>query len=656
MFATLSLHSAPPSGGRRAGVPVAVLPTPWTAEAESAAVPLPEYPRPQMTRADWLNLNGEWDYMGGASNVIPTETPLKPPAFPTKSEHIKVPFAPEAYLSGIMRSQETNMWYRRSFTIPDSWKKKRVLLHFGAVACQSAIFVNGHLAGTHEGSWEAFEFDITNLLHRGRNELVVGARDTHNGRHSCGKGCITHGDYTFASGIWQTVWLEPVQRSYIQNLIITPDLSRSIVKVRTAVYGNANQIRILATAGGKAVSHVSGGSTNQFEMPVPHPRTWSPSDPFLYDLEVQLVDQKGKVLDDVKSYFGMRSVSLGVVDGKLRPLLNGKFVFQMGPLDQGYWPDGVYTAPTDEALKFDLETVKHLGFNLVRKHAKVEPQRWYYWADKLGLLVWQDMPSMWYPDDQPERTRKQFENEWQTIIQQHHNSPAIVTWVPFNENWGAYDVARITAWTKTLDPTRLVDGNSGYNNAPSYRQAPGDPGNGDFDDMHIYVGPGNPSEPSATRAAALGEYGGVGLLVPDHMWPGKHNAYEMQPALDDLTKRFEQIQSNLLPLIEHKGLGAAIYTQVTDVEEEVNGFMTYDRKFEKMDFQRVRAANEALAAMSGNIAERGIIEGDAWPGRHQNSTGRISESRVKSPPLQFLVKSRYIVRRLPGIGPWSPGR
>ena len=595
VFVTVSLHSAPLSGVGKNEVPVvASLATPWTAQAKSAAIPLPEYPRPQMMRSDWLNLNGEWDYMGGASQENPSKAPLKPPMFPARPEHIKVPFPPEAYLSGIQRTQETNMWYRRSFIIPDSWKEKRVLLHFGAVACQSVIYVNGHLAKTHKGSWEAFEADITNLLHRGRNELVVGARDSHDGRFSCGKSCLTHGDYTFTSGIWQTVWLEPVSRSYIQNLVITPDLNRSIVKVKAEVHAGATQIRIVVTADGKPVRQVSGSSSTQFEIPISHPRPWSPSDPFLYDLSVELVDQKGTVTDHVKSYFGMRSIRLGMVDGKLRPLLNGKFIFQMGLLDQGYWPDGIYTAPTDEALQSDLETVKKLGFNLVRKHAKVEPQRWYYWADKLGVLVWQDMPSMWYPDDQPARTRKQFEYELQTITEQHHNSPAIVTWVPFNENWGAYDVSRIAAWTKALDPSRLVDGNSGYNNAPSYRPAPGDPGNGDFVDMHIYVGPGNPPEPSPTRAAALGEYGGMGLLVPGHMWPGKHNAYEMQPTVDALTKRFEQVQSNLLPLIEHKGLSAAVYTQLTDVEKEVNGVMTYDRKFEKMDFQRVRAGNEAL--------------------------------------------------------------
>lgn len=486
------------------------------------------------------------------------------------------------------------MWYRRNFFLPKSWKKQRVLLRFDAVACQSSVFVNGHLAGTHEGSYDAFEFDITDLLHRGQNEIIVGAFDNHDGRHACGKDCVTQGDYTFTSGIWQTVWLEPVPRDHIKNLVITPDVNRSAVKVRANVSGSAKQVKITIMADGKVVSEISGSVTNAMGIPVPNPRLWSPENPFLYDLKIQLVNRKGKVLDEVGSYFGMRSVSLGTVNGKLRPLLNGKFIFQMGPLDQGYWPDGMHTAPTDAALKYDLEVIKKLGFNLVRKHAKLEPQRWYYWADKLGLLVWQDMPNLWYPEDQPARTRAEFEREWQIIMQQHHNSAAIVAWVPFNENWGAYDVARITDWTKSLDPTRLVNGNTGYNNAPGYRTPPGDPGNGDFDDLHIYVGPGDPPQPSATRAAALGEYGGVGLLVPGHMWPVENNAYEMQPSVDALTKRFERMQSELEILVTQKGLGAAIYTQTTDVEHEVNGFLTYDRKFEKMNFERVKQANEAV--------------------------------------------------------------
>lgn len=591
------------SDDRKNGMPVALLPTPWTEAARSARVPLPEYPRPQMTRRDWLNLNGEWDYMGGATCPVPTDSSHDPPVFPLKPEQIKVPFPPESYLSGIMRKQEINMWYRRTFAIPHAWRKKRMLLHLGAVACNSTVFVNGHLAGTHKGSWDSFEFDITDLLHSGQNEIIVGAQDSHDGRHSCGKDCVEQGDYTFTSGIWQTVWLEPVPHSYIRDVQIAPDVSRSTVTVKTVLSNKVDRIKITVSAGREIVNQVFGTDSEPLDISVPTPRLWSPDDPFLYDMKVQTIDRNDKVVDEVNSYFGMRSVGIGLVAGQLRPLINGKFVFQLGPLDQGYWPDGIHTAPTDDALKSDLEVIKRIGFNLVRKHAKIEPQRWYYWADKLGLLVWQDMPSMWYPEDQPERTRTQFEREWRTIIEQHRNSPAIVTWVPFNENWGAYDVPRITAWTKAFDPTRLVDGNTGYNNAPGYRQSPGDPGNGDFDDLHIYVGPGTPPRPSSSRAAGLGEYGGIGLRVPGHMWPVETNSYEMQSTPDALTKRFEQVQADLIPLVTQRGLGVAIYTQITDVEHEVNGFLTYDRKVEKMDFQRVRSANEAIFKAAATIED-----------------------------------------------------
>jgi beta-galactosidase/beta-glucuronidase len=585
--------------------PVAPLPTPWTEEAKNAAVPWPEYPRPQMTRAAWLNLNGDWDYMGGSGQANPLTTLTAPPKFAEQPEHIKVPFAPESYLSGIMRRQEINMWYRRQITIPKDWDGQRVLLHFDAVACQAAVFVNGRPVGSHEGSWEAFEIDITDVLKSGDNELIVGVRDEHDGLHSCGKGALDQGDYTFTSGIWQTVWMEPVAAAHIAELQITPDLKHSSVKLGTRVIGAAHQVRYTVSTGGKVTGEITGDAKGgEVEVPVPSPHTWSPADPFLYDLKVTLLDEQGKPLDEVGSYFGMRSIELATIAGKLRPALNGKFVFQMGPLDQGYWPDGIHTAPTDSALKFDLDVIKRLGFNLVRKHAKLEPQRFYYWADKLGIMVWQDMPTMWYPEKHPEISRPQFEKEWRTIMEQHHNSPAIVAWVPFNENWGAYDVVRITDWTKKMDPSRLVNGNSGYNNAPGYRKAPGDPGNGDFDDLHLYVGPGDPPQPSLTRAASLGEYGGVGLEVPGHMWPVKTGAYDMKPNVDALTTCYEGLQKDLGKLVADKGLGAAIYTQTTDVEHEINGFLTYDRKVEKMDFTRVRAANEEVMKAAEKAATK----------------------------------------------------
>jgi beta-galactosidase/beta-glucuronidase len=547
-----------------------------------------------MTRLNWLNLNGEWDYLGGATAPSATNAFAKAPKFPLHPERIKVPFPPESYLSGIMRKQEINMWYRRTFQVPPRWKGQRVLLHFGAVDSYASVFLNGQLVGRHQGAWDAFQIDITDSLRRGNNELIVGAYDANDGRQSCGKDCVDRGDYTFSSGIWQTVWLEPVPDTHIKEIIIRPDLEESTVRLSSRTSGGAGRVRAEILVAGKSISVAEAGANTEFQISIPNVRVWSPEDPFLYDLKIQLLSREGKLLDEVNSYFGMRSITLGIVDGHLRPLLNGKFVFQLGPLDQGYWPDGLRTAPTDAALKFDLEVTKRVGFNLVRKHGKVEPQRWFYWADKMGLLVWQDMPAMWYPEETPERTRNQFEREWKTLIHQHQNSPAVIAWVPFNENWGAYDVKRITEWTRQLDPSRLVSGNSGYNNAPDYRPPPGDPGNGDFDDLHIYVGPGDPPRPSATRAAALGEYGGVGLLVPVHMWPVKNDAYEMQPSVDALTSRYERLQKELRPLVKDKGLGVAIYTQTTDVEHEVNGLLTYDREVEKMDFRRVKAANEGV--------------------------------------------------------------
>ena len=581
----------------------APLKTQWTDDVNSNPVPWGEYPRPQLVRDDWQNLNGQWDYIGGSSLANPADGPSSPPDFGDSPEQIKVPFPPESYLSGIMRNLEINMWYRRTFTIPDDWASKRVILHFQAVAETSIVFVNDKAAGNHVGRWESFDIDITDLLVSGDNTIVVGANDPHDGKSSCGKGVIDLGDYTFTSGIWQTVWLEPVAESYLSQLTITPNLGDSTVTVKTNVDGADTSINVSVSADGQVVKTGSGDNGTDIVVNVDSPRSWSPDDPFLYDLQVQLLDSVGNVVDQVTSYFGMRSVSIGDAGGKLHPLLNGEFVFQLGPLDQGYWPDGIHTPPSDDAIQNDLNSMKELGFNLIRKHAKVEPQRWYYWADNIGLLVWQDMPSVWYPDNDS-AVQQQFESEWQTIIEQHFNSPAIVTWVPFNENWGAYDVARITDWTKNFDPSRLVDGNSGYNNAPGYRPAPGDPGNGDFDDLHIYIGPGGAAQPSDTRAAALGEFGGVGLEVDGSMWPGDHNAYEMQTSIDDMTTRFVGLQGDLVSLIQDNGLGAAVYTQLTDVEHEVNGVLTYDRKVRKIDFDTAKTAIANAIATKTNAVNK----------------------------------------------------
>ncbi|RYY52608.1 MAG: glycoside hydrolase family 2, partial [Chitinophagaceae bacterium] len=346
--------------------------------------------------------------------------------------------------------------------------------------------------------------------------------------------------------------------------------------------------------GSKVVSQVTGQSGTTFYLPVKNPKTWSPDSPFLYDLKLTLRDGNGKVKDQVSTYFGMREVKLGKVNGVVRPLLNNQFVMQVGLLDQGYWPDGILTAPTEAALKYDIELTKRAGFNLIRKHMKTEPKRFYYWADKLGLLVWQDMPAIWYPDEDTAKTRSAFRTEWKAIMDDHYNSPSIVAWVPFNENWGAFDVKEITSWTKEYDPSRLVNGNSGFNNNPDYQKAYGDPGNGDFVDTHIYIGPNGASVPDSTRAASLGEFGGVGLFVRGHMWPVENNAYGIEPTKASLTDKYKLLMDQVEQLMKYKGLSVAIYTQTTDVEHEVNGIVTYDRAFEKMEIERVKEVNQAV--------------------------------------------------------------
>lgn len=579
-----------------------VMKTPFTDAAEKAAMPFPEYPRPQMQRADWMILNGTWDYAGG-KNVADVIAAAQPPSF-DKAEKIKVPYPPESYLSGIQRNQEINMWYKRTFTLPSSYNGKHVLLNFGAADYETIVFINNKKAGTHIGGYDAFSFDITAYLQKGENTIVVGVQDKNDGRSVSGKNG-PRGDYTFTSGIWQTVWLEPVSANYIQNIRLTPDINNKRLSVKIITNNDASIVAI-ASAEGKEVATVNGKSNSEFSINITDPVLWSPGNPFLYDLKIQLKDKSGKIEDEINSYFGMRSITLGEVNGVKRALLNGEFILQLGLLDQGYWPDGIYTAPSDDALKFDIEKSKKAGFNLIRKHMKTEPQRWYYWCDKLGMMVWQDMPCIWYQDEDTAVVRSRFRHEWKEIIDEHYNAASIVTWVPFNENWGAFDVKEITAWTKQYDPSRLVNGNSGFNNNPSWQKAYGDPGNGDYVDTHIYVGPYGASLPDKNRAASLGEFGGVGLFVRDHLYPVANNAYDMMATKEDLTNKYVLLLNEVEQLVKYKGLSVAIYTQTTDVEHEINGILTYDRQVEKMDYDKVRAINEAVIKSSKELNEHKI--------------------------------------------------
>ena len=566
------------------------LPTKWTKLAMESAVPFPEYPRPQLERKEWLCLNGKWDYVGG-KGVANALNPAKPLIFDGKSEKILVPYCPESVLSGIERKQEINMWYRRNFDVPSTWKGKEVIIHFDAVDHDATVFVNDQKVGIHAGGYDSFSFNISQFLKSGSNTLVVAAHDPNDGRAPSGKNG-PRGDYTYTSGIWQTVWLEPVNKNYIKNIRLTPDVANSRLKV--VVNAADAQVSAVVLDGKNIVTESEGAAGNEFFIPIKNPKLWSPDDPFLYDLKLSLKDKTGAVTDEVTSYFGMREIKLGKVGGVVRPLLNGEFLMQVGLLDQGYWPDGILTAPTDEGLKFDVEFTKRAGFNLIRKHMKTEPKRFYYWADKLGVLVWQDMPAIWYQHEDKAKTRSAYRKELKAIMDDNYNSPSIITWVPFNENWGAFDVVEITDWVKKYDPSRLVNGNSGFNNNPGYQKAAGDPGNGDFVDTHIYIGPNDASKPDDKRAASLGEYGGIGLFVRGHMWPVENNAYGYEPTKAALSDRYVLLMDQVEQLMKYKGLSVAVYTQTTDVEHEINGLLTYDRAFEKMDVDKVKAVNQAV--------------------------------------------------------------
>ena len=563
--------------------------TPWT-DRVGPQNALPEYPRPQLVRSRWQNLNGVWEFAAAAAGQAP-------PVGQELGERVLVPYPIESALSGIQR-HEDRMWYRRTFTVPASWQvgqANRLRLNFGAVDYDAKVWVNGQQVATHRGGYDAFDADVTDALKgTGPQELIVWAEDLTDAtgqpigkqRRTSDRGIFYQG----SSGIWQTVWMEPVPAAAITDLVATPSLTDLRLTVNATGASGAT-VKAVARDGGRVVATAQGPAGTQLTLPISRPKLWSPDRPFLYDLDVSLISG-GTTVDTVGSYFGLRTIGTAKgADGKLRITLNGRILFNMANLDQGFWPDGLHTAPTDAALKWDLQQDKAMGFNTVRKHIKVEPDRWYYWADKLGLLVWQDMPSANTGPIPPE-WRDQFEAELDEMVREHRSWTSIVAWVPFNEGWGEWDRAatgRIADEVKAQDPSRLVNAHSGVNCCNSK----GDSGRGDVIDFHQYLGPASPA-PSDTRVAIDGEHGGFGLKTSNHMWFGDGQAYEMTPDPAALTAKYVENQEAVLTSAQYCGISAAIYTQLSDVEAELNGFFTYDRQVTKMDLRKVRAINQKI--------------------------------------------------------------
>jgi beta-galactosidase/beta-glucuronidase len=580
----LSVPALPAADWKPAESP---LTTPWTAMVNPDHA-LPEYPRPQMARKDWTNLNGLWDY---AIRPQQETTPAK------YDGRILVPFAVESALSGVKQplTPEQRLWYRRTFTAP-GMKGKRLLLHFGAVDWRAEVWVNGRTVGQHEGGYDPFTFDITAAVKgKGPEEIVVAVWDpSDSGPQPRGKQVLNPNSiwYTAVSGIWQTVWLEPVPEHYISELSMIPDLDGR--KLRLTVHSSSSgAFTGVASLGGKTVGKVSGKLNEPCDVVLSEVSPWSPDAPTLYDLDISLAGG-----DHVASYFGMRKIEIRKdAAGFNRLFLNNHAQFMIGPLDQGWWPDGLYTAPTDEALRSDIETLKKLGFNMCRKHVKVEPARYYYWCDKLGFMLWQDMPSPMPKGHTAVRRNGGadlaftapedaiFRKELEALVRNLQNVTSIIAWVPFNEGWGQHDTNNILKWAKSLDASRMVDGPSGWE----------DRGQGDMKDMHDYPGPAM-YPVIADRASVLGEFGGLGLPVEGHLWWNKRNwGYRTFEDQTKLQAGYEDLMQKLEPLVK-QGLAAAIYTQTTDVEGEVNGLMTYDRKVVKYDAAKLAEWHRRIIA------------------------------------------------------------
>ncbi len=582
--------------------------TRWAKEVSPHNV-LPEYPRPQMTRDSWMSLSGLWEYAIRPRDVEEVSS---------YDGKILVPFPVESALSGVKKPllPDERLWYRTIFSIPDDWKEQRLLLHFGAVDWKAEVWINSQMAGEHTGGYYPFTFDITQYLKDGKNEITVAVWDpTDSFGQERGKQLLKPSGlfYTPVSGIWQTVWLEPVPENYIKSHRLTPDIDSESLAISVDVEG-ARRGMIFKAAAYKEGQMIASGQCaagDVLKLPIPSPRLWSPDSPFLYDLKITLMDGD-KAVDEIKSYFGMRKFSIEKDKKGLKRLcLNHQPLFLNGVLDQGYWPEGLYTAPTDEALEFDVKILKKLGFNMVRKHIKVEPARWYYHCDRQGLIVWQDMInggagwSIFYQVLIPylaglmkikdkkykalgrheKANRENYKKELKEMLDALYNVPSIGLWVPFNEAWGQFDAAEIAQWVHTYDPTRLVDHASGW-----YDQEIGE-----IHSIHTYFRKLNMPRRTGDRTVVISEYGGYSLPQKGHMWvEDKGFGYKQFKGANELEAAYAAlVKEQVKPLIE-RGVSAVVYTQLTDVETEINGLLTYDREVVKMDAEALYVLNQEL--------------------------------------------------------------
>mgnify|MGYP006077653841 FL=1 len=589
LFVTLNVNSQwQPAGDK--------IKTLWGENIDPQNV-LKEYPRPILMRENWKNLNGLWNY------TITKKGESKPAYY---NDKILVPFAIESSLSGVQKriSKDEELWYHQDFEIPRDWRKKEIILHFGAVDWESELWINDQKVGLHKGGYDPFSFNISPYLNKGLNQkLELRVWDpTDDGFQPRGKQIENPKGiwYTPVSGIWQTVWIEPVNSKYITNIHTTTNIDDSSILVKTfKSYDSENDLmEFVLKENERVVSKTIVKADLETKLYIKTPKLWSPESPFLYDLEIKLIS-KGKVIDNIVTYFGMRKISIKKdINGTRRMMLNNKEYFQFGTLDQGWWPDGLYTAPSDDALKFDILKTKEFGFNMIRKHVKVEPARWYYHADKIGMLVWQDMPNgekigkpKWernkffngeefIPSFESEMN---FKSEWKRIMNFLYSNPSIVCWVPFNEAWGQFKTKEVSQLTKNFDPSRLVNAASGGN----YYKV------GDITDIHNYPEP-RMLFYDPDRSNVLGEFGGIGLAIENHLWQKDKNwGYVKYKSSEKATDEYINFANQLLEMV-HKGFSGAIYTQITDVEGEVNGLITYDRKIIKLDINRVKEINRKV--------------------------------------------------------------